>query len=57
MKYGEKICVVPIEDIKDHDDFNPECSCRPTIEIHEGTIVIIHNAWDARELTENICKN
>ena len=53
----ERFAVVPISDIKDHDDFNENCHCNPIVREEENEIVIIHNAYDPRELFEEINKN
>ena len=53
----ERFAVVPISDIRDHDDFNENCHCRPTVIEEDNGVVIVHNAYDLRELFEEINKN
>lgn len=40
--------VLPINDLRDHDENGAGCWCRPRVE--DG--VIIHNSMDGRELIE-----
>lgn len=40
--------VVPINDLRDHDENGTGCWCRPTIE--DG--VVVHNSMDGREKIE-----
>jgi hypothetical protein len=47
------INVLPIKDIRLHIE-NISCSCNPRIEIIGSNLCIIHNAWDNRELFEEI---
>lgn len=44
--------VVPENDTRPHQD-STGCSCRPRIEqVEEGATVVVHNAFDGREITE-----
>lgn len=44
--------IFPVNDIKEHVLEGTECSCNPTIEVAGASLIIIHNAWDFRELYE-----
>lgn len=40
----------PTNDLKPHnvrDDYR--CPCKPSLELHDRTLMVIHNAWDGRE--------
>lgn len=46
--------ILPINDIKEHDELST-CHCKPISEILEnGDIMITHNSFDGRELMENL---
>lgn len=46
------INILPINDSKEHEETST-CKCQPSIEILEdGELMIIHNAFDERELIE-----
>jgi hypothetical protein len=45
------INVIPINDIEEHIE-DTTCWCVPTIEESNGTIIVIHNAFDGRTLKE-----
>lgn len=45
--------ILPVNDLKPHIE-NGKCKCSPAIETVSGTIIITHNAFDCRELIENI---
>jgi len=46
------INVVPLNDWIDHK-MTPECACEPDMEIGDnGELLVIHNAIDLREVTE-----
>ena len=50
----EMITVTPLNDIKPHNDYSTTCECNPDVEIVNNEIIIIHNAFDKRELDEQI---
>lgn len=52
---GDVFHVLPINDIFDHThDDTMKCNCKPKI-VHEyGVYTVIHNAWDNRELFEEL---
>jgi len=48
------INILPVNDIKHHVE-NSTCECKPKIEILEdGEIMVVHNAWDNREMNEEL---
>ena len=51
---GIMIAVIPINDIKSHNDYSTTCECNPDVEIVNNEIIITHNAFDKRELDEQI---
>jgi hypothetical protein len=44
--------VYPINDLEDHDLDTHLCTCQPSIEYINGSMLIIHNSFDGRELVE-----
>lgn len=46
--------IVPLDDIKQHDDVGFECECRPLFEKVKGTTygILKHNSFDGREYAE-----
>ena len=46
------IHVLPVNDIKPHKNTGTDCPCNPTIEVVGADLIIIHNAWDHREVFE-----
>lgn len=44
--------ILPVNDIKEHDE-SSVCNCEPKTEIQEnGDILIVHNSYDGREAIE-----
>jgi hypothetical protein len=48
--------IIPINDIKEHDEESTICECNPEVIFENGEMIIIHNAFDGRELEEQINK-
>lgn len=44
--------VYPLDDDKEHILVGTDCPCEPRIEVQGSSLLIIHNAWDFRELHE-----
>ncbi len=45
--------VVPVNDLREHDDIGDACWCKPRVEQQEnGTVAVIHHALDGRDLVE-----
>jgi hypothetical protein len=44
--------ILPVEDLEAHLE-DDTCPCRPTFESVLGGRLVIHNAFDGRELVEN----
>lgn len=44
---------MPTNDLKPHI-FGEDCKCKPTIVTEEGVSVLVHHAYDYRELIEQI---
>ena len=51
-----EINVVPINDLREHQDCK-DCHCKPKVEVRSDRILIIHNAYDHRELFKTISEN
>jgi len=43
--------VLPVDDLREHSE-DSACECRPRIEIVEGGMIIVHHAWDNREIID-----
>lgn len=51
----DTIHTYPVEDIEDHDtESGGACHCRPRCEEYEGSLLVVHNSFDGRELKEKI---
>ena len=46
------VVVLPIGDIRDLDDLNSDCLCMPQITVVGANVVITHNAFDFRHVSE-----
>lgn len=46
--------VYPLNDILEHITDGPGCPCNPRIEVIGARLLYIHNAWDNREMFEQI---
>ena len=47
------IQIIPVDDSKPHD-LNQDCECKPVIELCNAVKIVKHNAYDLRELIEEI---
>ena len=45
------IHIIPRNDIKDHDE-SSTCDCKPELIMENGEMILVHNSFDGRELTE-----
>ena len=50
MGLDKSIHVLPVNDIGLHADSGVHCNCNPTVEWVDGTALVVHNAFDGREL-------
>ena len=48
------IHVLPIDDLEPHIESGTSCKCNPRVEIEEGELIVIHNAFDMREILEKV---
>jgi hypothetical protein len=46
------IQVLPVNDLKSHNEAGEFCHCEPRLERYPNKIIVIHNAYDGREFTE-----
>ena len=53
------IHIIPLNDLREHEEEGTMCPCGPTVEWSDpvtgkpyAEAVVIHNAWDNRELVE-----
>ena len=46
--------ILPHNDIREHREVGTHCACRPVIERYGENMLVIHNAFDARELLEEV---
>ena len=54
IELNDDIHVYPINDKKEHILIGNNCDCKPRIEIEGAKMLIIHNAWDFREIAEEL---
>lgn len=43
--------ITPVNDIEEHEE-SIDCHCNPTINNEENAQIVVHNAFDGRELYE-----
>ena len=43
--------VTPVNDLQDHE-LESTCACQPTLEMVNGEMIFVHNAYDEREKSE-----
>jgi hypothetical protein len=53
MSEPERIHVYPIDDLFEHT-MSIDCDCEPRVEQYDDCTIIIHKAYDLREVLENI---
>lgn len=53
FRHDGDIDVVPVNDDKEHVA-GADCGCHPTVEVYGSNLVIIHNAYDFREVKEQM---
>jgi hypothetical protein len=53
MNEPERIHVYPIDDLFEHT-MSIGCNCEPRVEEYDECIIIIHKAYDFREVFENL---
>lgn len=46
--------VYPVNDTCEHDTESTQCACNPKVDFSEGEGLVIHNAFDCRELFEQM---
>jgi len=44
--------VFPLNDLREHVTEGVDCPCNPTVEVIGASLLIIHNAFDNREVIE-----
>ena len=49
----EEVNILPKNDTKEHTE-GATCECKPVVEVHGFSLLIIHNAFDNREILEEI---
>ena len=48
------IHVYPVNDVREHDLESTMCECNPRIDWSGAEALVIHNAWDCREIHEEL---
>lgn len=51
-EYDDKVVIVPLNDLREHDEESETCACEPKIEEVNGMKIITHQAYDFREVCE-----
>ncbi len=44
--------VYPLDDLQEHVTVGTDCPCEPTVTVEGAVLLIIHNAFDHREIIE-----
>lgn len=44
--------IVPVNDLREHDEQTEACWCQPRLEREGRTIIVVHQSADGRELVE-----
>ena len=44
--------VYPLKDLQEHITVGVDCPCEPRVEVVGASLVIVHNAFDHREIVE-----
>ena len=44
--------IIPINDLHPHSE-DDKCECKPKVEVVDGGVLVIHNAYDGREIYED----
>lgn len=47
------IHIYPLDDLKEHV-LESTCDCLPTVSVENGELIVCHNAFDDRELIEEV---
>jgi hypothetical protein len=49
----DDVHVLPVNDLRPHEETR-WCPCRPSLErpVEGAGVVVVHNSWDGREITE-----
>jgi len=47
-----EVHVYPLNDLQEHITDGLDCPCDPTVEIEGTGYLVVHNAWDKREIVE-----
>ncbi len=45
--------ILPIDDLYPHEE-SQDCECNPRVEIVEDSLLIVHYAWDGRDILEEL---
>jgi hypothetical protein len=48
------IHILPKNDLEPHEEEGTICKCNPRVEFVEGGMLVIHNAYDNREIIEQV---
>ncbi len=46
------IHIYPLQDLEEHNLEDSTCKCNPEVKVENGSILVIHNAFDNREYEE-----
>ena len=51
---NDRVHVLPLNDIQIHEEEGEHCNCNPRVESVGESRLVIHNAFDGREMGESI---
>ncbi len=49
--------VFPVNDLREHVLVGPDCPCKPKIVVEGAHLIVVHNAFDRREIAERRFEN
>ena len=49
---NDDVHVYPVNNLKEHILESTDCPCNPTVKVEGASLIIVHNAWDKREIIE-----
>lgn len=54
MDEEDNVAVGPLNDKREHDLFDDQCYCEPSVEIIGDVLLLVHNSFDFREIAEEL---
>jgi len=51
---SEELHVFPVNDLRPHADSGYDCECQPSVKLEGDSVLVVHNAFDGRDIIEEI---